>query len=146
MDCSVTFKVSITFSILGNLMVGMNYCKFCGGKKPTPTRQEQMLFEELRRLGVVNIFQQYCDGKKHVDIFDKDAGIAIEIDGLQHFGSTQALADLKRAFWSFKKEGVITIHLSNELIEQHLKETARQVAEFLDEAASEFDEEDDYWD
>lgn len=99
----------------------------------------------MRRLGVKNIYQQYCDGWKHVDIFDKDADIAIEIDGLPHFKSTQALADLKRAFWSFKKDGVITIHLSNELIEEHLPETAKQIAKFLDEAAKDFDEEDDYW-
>jgi len=121
-----------------------NVCKYCSKIKPKPTPQEQILFDELKRIGVKNIYQQYCDGNKHVDIFDRDAGVAIEVDGLQHFGSIQALADLKRTYWSFKKEGVITIHLSNELIEKHTKETAKLVAKFLDEVAN-FDETDEYW-
>lgn len=118
-------------------------CRDCNEDVKT-TPEEDMLYNELRRNDVLHLRRQYCDGHKHIDIFDEEVGVAIEVDGLQHFKSKQALADLKRAFWSFKKDGILTVHLSNELIRAHLKETAKYVADFLD-AAYEFNADSPFW-
>jgi len=44
------------------------------------------------------------DGYKHIDIAIPEAKINIEIDGVHHnYNAQQALSDLKRTYYSFKK-------------------------------------------
>lgn len=96
----------------------------------TPTSQEQLLSEELRKRGV-ELITEYWDGHKHIDIYIPKAKIAIEIDGLQHFlNPLRVSADFYRDYYS-NKEGVFTKHIPNELIESHLHQIADAIEQVV---------------
>ena len=66
-----------------------------------------------------------------MDIRIPDAKVDIEVDGLQHsITKEQALKDLKRAYYSYKNEGYITLHIPNILVRDD--ETIDEVAKFID--------------
>jgi very-short-patch-repair endonuclease len=96
----------------------------------TPTPQEVMLSDELRKRGI-ELETQYWDNHKHIDIYIPKAKIAIEIDGLQHFlNPLRVSADFHRDYYS-NKEGVFTKHIPNELIESHLHQIADAIEEVV---------------
>jgi len=121
----------------------------CRDHQPTP---------EARKLGHAledrgwDIEFEKLDGFKHIDIAITEAKVNIEVDGIHHhFNNEQALADLKRAFHSFKK-GFLTIRIPNSLVRNQniLEKTADYISRFLNESieqleydAEEFD--DDFW-
>jgi very-short-patch-repair endonuclease len=71
------------------------------------------------------------DGYKHIDIAVDSARLNIEVDGSHHnTHHQQALADLKRTFYSFEK-GYYTLRIPNSLVKSHPIETADYVEKFV---------------
>jgi very-short-patch-repair endonuclease len=94
-------------------------CKWCD-KELIITEQEQKLADALRKRGV-GCVQQFCDGKKHIDITIIQAQIDIEVDGLDHFiDANQIDSDIRRGTWS-SDGGFTTIHIANILIDRYLE-------------------------
>jgi len=59
---------------------------------------------------------------------------------MQHnFNPNQALADLKRTFFAFRK-GYLTLRIPNSLVRSHLDQTADFITEFLMESAGQLEE------
>ena len=79
----------------------------------------------------INAELEKYDGHKTIDIAIPSLKVNIEIDGMQHnYSYKQALADLKRTYYSFKR-GYVTLRIPNSLIRENLHETAVYIAGFL---------------
>jgi very-short-patch-repair endonuclease len=88
------------------------------------------LWETLKKNGF-DVELEKWDGYKHIDIAIPKYKVNIEVDGLQHsYNKKQALADLKRTYYSYKK-GYITLRIPNSLVKNDLYETAKYIMEFL---------------
>ena len=71
------------------------------------------------------------DGYKTIDIAVPRAKVNIEVDGLHHnYNPRQALADLKRTYYSFLK-GYMTLSIPNSVIKWSTDETADYITEIL---------------
>jgi very-short-patch-repair endonuclease len=71
------------------------------------------------------------DGFKSIDIAVPSAKVNIEVDGRHHsYDGRQALADLKRTLYSFKK-GYSTLRIPNSLADYDIEQTANLITEFL---------------
>ena len=107
-------------------------------KKSTP--EALRLFDALKQKGVSALLEKW-DGHKHIDISIPESKINIEIDGLQHnYKSKQALADLKRTYYSFLKNWV-TLRIPNSLIKNNLDETVNLIIKFLNVSAEQLEAE-----
>lgn len=103
--------------------------------------QSQTTFEAIRlyfalKLRGVPAEMEKFDGFKHIDIVITEAKINIEVDGGHHnYSNKQALADLKRTYFSFLK-GFYTIRIPNSLVynEYVLNETADFIVGILNES------------
>ncbi|MBN1501954.1 DUF559 domain-containing protein [Candidatus Woesearchaeota archaeon] len=83
------------------------------------------------------------DGFKHIDIAITESKVNIEVDGQQHnFNTKQALSDLKRTYFSFKK-GYLTLRIPNSLVKNRkiLEETADFITRFLNESLDQLEDE-----
>lgn len=89
-----------------------------------------------------NASLEKCDGFKHIDIAIVEVKVNIEVDGKQHQDSRQALADLKRTYYSFKK-GYVTLRIPNVLVRNFATrvETAKFIDDFLRESREQINEE-----
>ena len=98
---------------------------------PTKTTDEAIsLYLCLRDCGVPAELEKH-DGYKTVDICIEEAKVHIEVDGGHHnFDANQALRDLKRTYYSFKK-GYFTLRIPNALIKFDLDETVNYVIDLL---------------
>src|SRR3989344_2731235 len=97
------------------------------------TPEQVKLFNALIKEGVPVELEKW-DGYKHIDIAIPESKLNIEIDGKHHNYSTrQALADLKRTYYSFKK-GYFTLRIPNSLIRQHFDETVYFVIKIIEES------------
>lgn len=97
------------------------------------TPQAIDLYLALRSRGVPAELEKW-DGYKTIDIAVTDAKVNIEVDGLHHnYSHNQALSDLKRTYYSFKK-GYLTLRIPNTLIEWSVDETADYITDFLNES------------
>lgn len=93
---------------------------------PKSTPEAKKLYFELKKRGIPAELEKW-DGHKHIDIAIPSAKINVEVDGGQHnFKSEQALADLRRTYFSFKK-GYFTLRIPNSLIRDNFEETVRLV-------------------
>jgi len=91
--------------------------------KFAPTIYALKLAEALKHRGIHSDVEHW-DGHKHIDVYVKDPGINIELDGLQHYTNpTQIIADFHRNYFS-DQEKHYTLRIPNELIETHLDEIA----------------------
>jgi very-short-patch-repair endonuclease len=93
------------------------------------------LYFALKLRGVPAAMEKF-DGFKHIDIAIPEAKINIEVDGGHHnYNDKQALADLKRTYFSFLK-GYYTIRIPNSLVynEYILNETADFIVGILNES------------
>jgi very-short-patch-repair endonuclease len=93
------------------------------------------LYFALKQRGVPAQLEKF-DGYKHIDIAIPEAKVNIEVDGGHHnYDTKQALADLKRTYFSFLK-GYHTIRIPNSLIHNDyvLNETAEYIVAFLNES------------
>lgn len=99
-------------------------------KKRGGTPEARELYNVLKIMGIDAELEKY-DGYKTIDIAIPSKMVNIEIDGMQHsYNSKQALSDLKRTYYSFKK-GYVTLRIPNSLIKNNLHETATYIAGFL---------------
>jgi hypothetical protein len=93
------------------------------------------LYFNLKSRGVPAELEKF-DGHKHIDIAIPQARINIEVDGQHHnYNPKQALSDLKRTYYSFKK-GYYTIRIPNSLTKDlnTLTDTTDLIVEILNEA------------
>ncbi|MEM4397452.1 MAG: hypothetical protein QW757_02380, partial [Candidatus Woesearchaeota archaeon] len=61
--------------------------------------------------------------------------------GHHNFDYKQALSDLKRTYYSFKK-GYLTIRIPNSLLLNHFEETVNYIVRFLNESVEQLEEDD----
>jgi very-short-patch-repair endonuclease len=86
------------------------------------TSETIALYFSLRQKLVPAELEKF-DGYKRIDIAIVPARVNIEVDGFHHHRSTQqALADLKRTYYSFTK-GYLTLRIPNTLVQYKLEET-----------------------
>lgn len=110
-------------------------------KKERSTPEARKLYEVLIKLGIPAKLEHY-DRHKHIDIAIPEAKINLEIDGMQHsYNHKQALSDLKRTYYSFKK-GYVTLRIPNKLIHENLYETARYIKKLIESSIDQLEEED----
>ena len=130
---------------------GKVLCRECQGKyanlknkhakrKEKSTPEAQKIYEILLKSGINAKLEQW-DGLKHINIAIPDYKVNIEIDGKQHQNEKQALADLKRTYYSFKKN-YVTLRIPNELVRENIYETAKYIIKFLKESESQLNEDD----
>jgi hypothetical protein len=94
------------------------------------TRETVDLYFSLKARGVPAELEK-SDGYKTIDIAIVDAKVNIEVDGRQHsFNAKQALSDLQRTYYSFKK-GYFTLRIPNALVRHNLDETADYITDLL---------------
>jgi very-short-patch-repair endonuclease len=88
------------------------------------------LYLALKLRGVTAELEKF-DGYKSIDIAVVDAKINIEVDDPnRNYNHEPALADLRRALFSFQK-GYLTLRIPNTLIGENPDETADAIADFL---------------
>lgn len=88
------------------------------------------LYFALKHRGVPAILEKN-DGFKTIDIAVPQAKVNIEVDGGHHnFNSQQAMRDLERTLYSYKK-GYSTLRIPNSLIRFNLNATADKITEYL---------------
>jgi len=110
-------------------------------RKEGSTKEAIKLFEVLVKMGFNAQLEKY-DGHKHIDIAIPDKKVNIEVDGMQHvYSEKQALSDLKRTFYSWKK-GYVTLRIPNKLIEESAYETAGYIKKFLEASAEQLEKEE----
>lgn len=98
--------------------------------KSTP--QAKKISDALRNKDIPTILEQW-DGHKHIDIAIPKYKINIEVDGEQHNTKPkQALADLKRTFYSYKK-GYFTLRIPNSLVEKHFDDCIDMIVKIVNE-------------
>lgn len=93
-----------------------------------PTPEAIALKRALEGRGVT-VYHELYDGHKHIDLAIPRAKINVEVDGIRHLTDPhQILADLARGYYSHKK-GFDTMHIQNNMINNHLPEIAEALAE-----------------
>jgi very-short-patch-repair endonuclease len=105
-------------------------------RKVFPKHNSHQPTPEVKKLGKMlesygwKVELEKFDGYKHIDIAIPEVKVDIEVDGNQHnWSRRQALADLKRTYYSFKK-GYLTLRIPNVLVRD--EETAKTTANFID--------------
>jgi very-short-patch-repair endonuclease len=99
-----------------------------------PTLEVRRLGKKLKQIGNWDVIYEAFDGHKNVDISIPSAKVDIEVDGLHHaMTKTQALSDIKRTYYSYKNDGIITLHIPNILIrdDDTTDEAAKYINNFL---------------
>lgn len=97
-------------------------------EKTKMTPHARRLYNELQKQGI-KCEPEEEDGHKSVDISIPWANLYIEVDGKHHvFSPKQLSADIQRSHWS-KKDGIDTIHIPNQQIEEDVVKVARSIAE-----------------
>ena len=117
----------------------MPLCRRCQlafkDKAERATKDAIKLYVALKLRGVPAKLEKF-DGHKTIDIAVIEAMVNIEVDGGHHNSDPkQALADLKRTYFAFKK-GYLTLRIPNALIRSNLEEAADYITEFLQESAN----------
>jgi very-short-patch-repair endonuclease len=96
----------------------------------TATEESINLYFALKQREVPAQFEK-DDGFKTIDIAVPHAKVNIEVDGRHHnYSAKQALSDLKRTLYSFKK-GYTTLRIPNSLVKDDLEETAELITRYL---------------
>jgi hypothetical protein len=91
------------------------------------------LYFALKERGVPAQLEK-CDGFKTIDIAVPSAKVNIEVDGGHHiYSAKQAMGDLKRTLFSFKK-GYSTLRIPNALAKHDLDQAADLITEYLIES------------
>jgi very-short-patch-repair endonuclease len=139
-DCGATLQQPVYR--YSTTQLGLPLCLACQEefkeKSQKSTKDALDLYLALRRRGVPAELEKW-DGHKTIDIAVTEARVNIEVDGMQHnFNPQQALADLKRTFFAFKK-GYLTLRIPNSLVRCHLEQTADFITEFLMESVEQLE-------
>lgn len=139
-DCNVL--VSQQVYIFSTSKMGMPLCIPCQenftARSFRSTKEATELYIALRIRGVPAELEKW-DGHKTIDIAVPEAKVNIEVDGSQHaFSTRQALSDLKRTYYAFKK-GYLTLRIPNTLVRHNIDETADYITEFLTTSVMQLD-------
>ena len=127
MDSYLGILVSVLAIVL---VVYLLYRKVRLWLLPKVSPEAKTLHRALVQLGIPAELELF-DGYKTVDIAIPAANIHIEVDGAQHHTSSrQALADLKRTYYSLQ-QGIYTIRIPNTLVRHNLPETVDFVARII---------------
>ncbi|MEK6947793.1 MAG: DUF559 domain-containing protein [Nanoarchaeota archaeon] len=120
-------------------------CKYCQNfNDDKSTLLARKLYEALKKQKVEAKLELY-DGHKHIDIAIPKAKVNIEVDGGQHnYDHKQALSDLKRTYYSFKK-GYLTLRIPNSLLLNNFEETVNYIVKLLNESVKQLEEDDDFF-
>lgn len=95
------------------------------------TPQALKIHEALRLKGIPSELEKW-DHYKHIDIAITSSKINIEIDGEQHNkDENQALADLKRTYYSYEK-GYFTLRIPNRVIDENLDEVIVWILKYIE--------------
>ncbi|MBS3107246.1 DUF559 domain-containing protein [Candidatus Woesearchaeota archaeon] len=96
--------------------------------RSTPTALK--LHDELRLRGISS-YCEFWDGYKHIDLAIPSHRLNIEVDGEQHnLNPKQALADLKRTYYSFQK-GYFTLRIPNSLVHSNFSECVELIMQII---------------
>lgn len=112
-------------------------------KKHTATPEAKELARFLRNYGW-GVELEKWDGHKSIDIAITKEKVNIEVDGKQHnLDPEQALTDLKRTYYSFKK-GYVTLRIPNCLVWDGatIAKTAKFIDKFLKANHEQLEDED----
>lgn len=97
-------------------------------KRKRPSLHALLLKCALEAKGL-KVLSEHFDGHKHIDLSIPKAKLDIEVDGIQHLkNANQIVSDIQRSHYS-QKDGFDTMHIPNEMIENHLQEIASGLAE-----------------
>jgi len=106
----------------------MNHQRWIDNHKAT--EEAIVLYLLLKERSVPAELEKY-DGYKSVDIVIEEAKVHIEVDGGHHnYNSAQALADLRRTYYAFKK-GYFTLRIPNSLIRNNPIKTTDEIIDIL---------------
>lgn len=114
--------------------------KYPKGNNHQATPEARELGRLLRDYGWKVELEKW-DGHKHIDIAITEVKVNIEVDGRQHnLSQNQALADLERTYYSFKK-GYVTLRIPNVLVRNFatIKITAEFINKFLEASDSQLE-------
>jgi very-short-patch-repair endonuclease len=125
----------------------MRFFKKALCRRDQPTEEAKRLGFLLEKIGRWKVKFENFDGYKHVDLSIPSAKIDIEVDGSHHTKTKeQALADIKRAYHSYKDNAIITLHIPNILVQDDVvDETARYINDFLEESYKDVQDAKDNW-
>lgn len=125
----------------------MRFFKKALCRKDQPTEEAKRLGFLLEKIGHRKVIFEDFDGHKHVDLSIPSAKVDVEVDGLQHVKTKeQALRDIKRAYYSYKNNSTITLHVPNILVQDDvIDETARYISDFLEENRKDVSGSGDNW-
>jgi very-short-patch-repair endonuclease len=132
---NLTYGVSSFSESNYGIFLCIEHQKWIDYMQSKTTEETIRLYFALRQRGVPAEMEKF-DGFKHIDISIPEANVNIEVDGLHHnFNPNQALADLKRTYFSFLK-GFSTLRIPNSLVynDEILNETADYIVDFLNES------------
>ncbi len=97
-----------------------------------PTKYVIELRNALESRGVKTEVE-HDDGHKRIDLYLKEARLNIEVDGIQHVTNPeQIMKDFRRDHFS-ELEGIYTLHISNYIVNHHLKALADAIKEVVEE-------------
>ncbi len=114
-----------------------NITKKEGKARAKSTLQAKKISDALRKRGIPTLLELW-DGHKHIDIAIPEYKLNIEVDGEHHNTKPkQALADLKRTYYSFKK-GYFTLRIPNSLVENHFEECIDLIVDIVDASKEDF--------
>ncbi|RDC63738.1 DUF559 domain-containing protein [Adhaeribacter pallidiroseus] len=131
-ECGSALHFSVLNYSTSNFGVPLcrNHQDWIRSKSSQTTNETIDLYFALKQRGVPAELEKF-DGYKTIDIAVTDAKVNIEVDGGHHiYDQRQALADLKRTYYSFLK-GFLTLRIPNTLIHCNLEETANYLTDFL---------------
>jgi hypothetical protein len=129
-DCQISLPVFEYSTENFGVPLCMSHQRYIEDIERKTTPQTLNLYFALRGRGVPAALEKF-DGFKTIDIAITEARVNIEVDGMHHqFDPQQALADLKRTYFSFQK-GYLTLRIPNALVEWDLETTADFITEFL---------------
>ncbi|WP_276979482.1 DUF559 domain-containing protein [Flavobacterium filum] len=136
-DCCNCFdKVDERVFHYSNQSFGITLCRPCQNwfrdilDFTSATDESINLYFALRFRGVPAILEKN-DGYKTIDIAVPEAKVNIEVDGGHHnFNSQQAMRDLERTLYSYKK-GYSTLRIPNSLVKYNLDQAADKITEYL---------------
>jgi hypothetical protein len=130
-DCTIDKAVYNYSTYNFGIPLCRNHQNWIKSLDPRKTTDEALtLYFALKDCGVPAELEKH-DGFKSIDIAIEDAKVYIEVDGSHHnFDHRQALSDLQRTYYSFKK-GYLTLRIPNSLVRHHLDETVDHIIDML---------------
>ncbi len=97
-----------------------------------PTPQEELLWNSYLKHYEPQMYRQYVIGNYIVDFFCRKAGLAIEIDGMQHYTPQGMVHDEKRTIY-IEQYDVLVIRVTNFMVERDLENVCQYIDNMVQE-------------